>query len=99
MLGEGIETCLAAMQATALPAWAALSTSGLVRLRLPPGVRSIVILADNDASGAGQRAAYDAAQRWLAEGRSVRIAIPLEPGTDFADILLRDVRAAADVAA
>ena len=29
MVGEGIETCLAAMQATGHPAWAALSTTGL----------------------------------------------------------------------
>ena len=29
MLGEGIETCLAALQATGKPAWAALSTAGL----------------------------------------------------------------------
>jgi hypothetical protein len=29
MVGEGIETCLAAMLATGNPAWAALSTSGL----------------------------------------------------------------------
>ena len=29
MIGEGIETCLAAMQATGKAAWAALSTSGL----------------------------------------------------------------------
>ena len=36
MVGEGIETCLAAMQATGLPAWAALSTSGLWTLQLPP---------------------------------------------------------------
>ena len=53
LVGEGIETCLAAMQATAQPAWAALSTSGLIGLRLPPIVGSVVILADNDSSGAG----------------------------------------------
>ena len=35
MVGEGIETCLAAMQATGHPAWAALSTSGLRTLDLP----------------------------------------------------------------
>ena len=35
MVGEGIETCLAAMQATGHPAWAALSTSGLKALDLP----------------------------------------------------------------
>ena len=28
LVGEGVETCLAAMQASAQPAWAALSTSG-----------------------------------------------------------------------
>ena len=35
MVGEGIETCLAAMQATGHPAWAALSTSGLRALDIP----------------------------------------------------------------
>jgi phage/plasmid primase-like uncharacterized protein len=88
LIGEGIETCLAVMQATALPAWAALSTSGLVALVLPPVVRTVMIIADNDANGAGERAAWTAAQRWLAEGRRVRIALPPEPGTDFNDVLL-----------
>lgn len=88
MVGEGIETCLAAIQATALPAWAALSTSGLRALVLPPIVREIVILADNDANGAGERAARLTADRWLAEGRRVRIAMPPEPNADFNDALL-----------
>ena len=35
MVGEGIETCLSAMQAKGYPAWAALSTSGLRALDLP----------------------------------------------------------------
>jgi putative DNA primase/helicase len=38
MVGEGIETCLAAMRATRNPAWAALSTSGLRALELPRDV-------------------------------------------------------------
>jgi putative DNA primase/helicase len=87
-IGEGIETCLSAMQATGMPAWAALSTSGMIALALPPGVREIIILADNDASGAGERAARKAAARWLAEGRTVRIAMPQEPGADFNDVLM-----------
>jgi putative DNA primase/helicase len=89
MVAEGIETTMAAMQATAMPAWAALSTAGLVALLLPPIVRTVIVLADNDASGAGERAACIAAARWLAEGRRVRIAMPPEPGTDFADLLAR----------
>lgn len=87
LIGEGIETCLAAMQATAQPAWAALSTSGLVALALPPQVRTVIILADHDRNGAGERAARAAAARWLAEGQRVRIAMPPEPGTDMADVL------------
>ena len=88
LMGEGNETCMAALQATAMPTWAALSTAGMVALLLPPIVREIIILADYDANGAGERAAYAAADRWLAEGRRVRIAMPLEPDTDFNDVLL-----------
>lgn len=85
MVGEGIETCLAAMQATGRPAWAALSTSGMRRLLLPPHVKEVTLLADADAPG--EAAAKDAAERWVREGRRVRIARPPR-GKDFNDLLL-----------
>jgi hypothetical protein len=88
MVGEGIESCAAPMQATGIPAWAALSTSGLKSLILPPLVQHVIILADNDGSGAGQRAAQKAAHRWIAEGRRVQITMPLDTGTDMADVLV-----------
>jgi putative DNA primase/helicase len=88
IIAEGIESTIATMIATGLPGWSALSTSGLVTLVLPTAVRVIIIAADHDASGAGERAARTAAQRWLAEGRRVRIAMPPGPGTDMADVLL-----------
>ena len=56
MVGEGIETCLAAMQATGHPAWAALSTAGLRALDLPQDVRDVIVLADGDAARRGGRA-------------------------------------------
>ena len=98
MVAEGIETALSAMTATAMPAWAALSASGMKALILPSIVRTVIILADHDLSGAGEHAARTAAARWLAEGRRVRIAMPPVPGTDFNDVLidppeLRDVAA------
>ena len=82
---EGIETCLAAMQATGHPAWAALSTAGLRALDLPGDVRDAIVLADGDA--AGEAAARDCAWRWKREGRRVRIARPPQ-GTDFNDMLM-----------
>ncbi|MBD3838356.1 toprim domain-containing protein, partial [Brevundimonas sp.] len=90
-LSEGIETGLAAMTACPdLPVWATLSTSGLEQVELPPAARRVVILADNDASGAGLRAADAAARRLRAQGRDVAIAVPPEEGQDFNDLLLSD---------
>ena len=85
MVGEGIETCLAAMQATGSSAWAALSTSGLCALQLPADIRDVIVLADGDDPG--ESAALDAARRWKREGRTVRVARP-PPGMDFNDVLL-----------
>lgn len=85
-IGEGIETTLSVMQAGGLPGWAALSAGGIRSLVLPPEARMVVICADNDLNGVGQRAAHDAAERWLAEGRRVRIAVPSQPG-DFNDLI------------
>ena len=85
MIGEGIETCLAAMQATGKLAWAALSTSGLRALDLPEDVRDVIVLADGDE--AGEAAARDCAMRWNRQGRRVRIARPPQ-GSDFNDLLL-----------
>ncbi|MBL8565292.1 MAG: toprim domain-containing protein [Hyphomicrobiaceae bacterium] len=85
MIGEGIETCLAAMQATGHGAWSSLSTSGLRTLDLPPVVQDIIVLADGDAPG--EAAALAAAARLRHEGRRVRIARPPQ-GADFNDVLL-----------
>jgi len=85
MIGEGIETCLAAMQATGHPAWAALSTSGLRALNLPKSVRDVIVLADGDDPG--EAAARNCALRWKRDGRRVRIARPPK-GMDFNDMLV-----------
>jgi len=88
LVGEGIETCLSVMQQTRLPAWAALSTSGLKALELPAIVREVIVLADGDESG--EAAAVAAGGRWRRQGLSVRISRP-PPGMDFNDVLLAKV--------
>ncbi|MDA8250526.1 MAG: toprim domain-containing protein, partial [Rhodospirillales bacterium] len=93
VIGEGIETSASAGRLLGLPAWAAISAgnlgSGLV---LPADVRSVIVAADADEPG--ERAAREAALRWSAEGRTVRIARPDHAGQDFNDVL----RARAEVA-
>jgi hypothetical protein len=89
VVGEGIESTLSAMRASGLLGWAALSTAGLRTLILPPLpiAAEVVIAADHDRHGQRQGAAYAAADRWLAEGRRVRIALPPRPDTDFNDLI------------
>ena len=87
VIGEGIETTLSVMQACALPGWAALSANGIKSLVLPSEASLVLICADNDCNGTGERAANDAGARFLREGRRVRIAMPPSSGTDFNDVL------------
>ena len=90
-LSEGIETGLAVMAACpGLPVWAALSTSGMEQVQLPPEARHVLILADNDPSGAGLRAAETLLRRLKGDGRRAAIVLPPEPGDDFNDMLRRD---------
>ena len=84
VLSEGIETSLSVQQATGLPVWATLSTSGLRSIILPPEVETVIIAADADEPG--EKAAQEAARRFIAEGRKVKIARPPQ-GMDFNDLL------------
>jgi putative DNA primase/helicase len=83
-LAEGVETGLSVMQATHLPVWATLGTSGLRSVVLPEQAREIIIACDGDTPGEG--AANDAALRFIREGRRARIARPAR-GRDFNDYL------------
>jgi putative DNA primase/helicase len=85
VIGEGIESTLAAMQISGgLPGIAALSAGGLAALR-PPAAAEYIIAADNDDAGRGAAAAL--AERLRYEGRRVRIALPAADGADWNDVL------------
>lgn len=87
VIAEGLETALSVFQATGMTVWAALSTSGIRGLILPPpGITPhVTIAADHDEPGID--AAHDAAERLSNEGYRVRLAIPSIPGADFNDLL------------
>jgi hypothetical protein len=91
LVGEGVESVLSAMQALGEGGYALLGTGGLKSVVLPEAYRDrrVIVAADNDRSGAGQKAAHAAARRLVEEQGflDVRIALPPRAGTDFNDFL------------
>jgi putative DNA primase/helicase len=87
-IGEGIETCLAGMQLGSGPAWSVIDAGGMTAFPVLDHVGRLTIMADNDVSGTGQRAAAACRDRWAAAGKAVRCVTPEQPGQDFNDVLL-----------
>jgi hypothetical protein len=72
-LAEGVETALAVMARGFRPVWACGSTVLMAKFPVLAGISSITFFADNDANGAGLKAAQEAQARWLAAGREARV--------------------------
>jgi hypothetical protein len=89
-VAEGLETALSAMQIEGIPVWAALSAVGVERVVLPAVAKHIMIFADRDEHGAGEKAAEKARARFEREGRTVTIKLPPEGHKDFNDVLRAD---------
>jgi Toprim domain/CHC2 zinc finger len=90
VIGEGIETCLAARQLGFRPCWALGSSGALKTFPLLSGIEALTILVDNDVAyrngrKAGQEASAECTQRWRAAGREVTLVLPKKPGADVAD--------------
>ena len=85
-LAEGLETALAAASIGLRPMWSAGSAAIMAKMAVVADIESITVLADNDANGAGERAARELAARWTEAGKSVRLWIPTSPG-DLNDAL------------
>ena len=86
LLGEGVETVLTVMEATGLPGWATLGTSGLINLELPDTVTEVVMLAENDG-GPNEKALGEIVPVLAERGVTVRIARPPEGVKDFNDLV------------
>lgn len=89
-LGEGLETCASAIAEGWWPVWATLSAGNMGSFPVLNGVEALTAFADNDESGAGQRAAEKVVRRWRAAGREARIVLPPEVGTDWNDVMRED---------
>jgi hypothetical protein len=87
LLGQGAETTLTAIEATGYPGWATIGTSGFVNIELPDTVQEIILLAENDESGANQKALDKVSPGLIERGIRVRLARPPEGVNDFNDLV------------
>jgi DNA primase len=93
-IAEGIETALSLLSGLLSgPAtvWAALSTSGIKALHLPPDPAKLIIATDGDAPG--REAGNVLASRASALGWKVSL-LPAPDGSDWNDVLQSGERAA-----
>lgn len=91
-IGEGIETALSIRELTDLgnmPVWSVLSANGIAAFPVLPGIESVWIAADNDASGTGHNAARSAGERLHAAGVETIILAPTQAGADLNDKVAR----------
>jgi AAA domain/Toprim domain len=88
VITEGVEDAAACLIACETFAAAGIgdNTANIV---LPTSVREVVIFADRDADGKGERIAYKLAERLHGEGRRVLIALAPEPYKDANELLIK----------
>jgi len=87
VIGEGLETSLAARQLGFGPVWA-LGSCGAIRDFAPvAGVDALIILGENDDSGANRRAAAECGRKWTP--RDVGLFDPPAEFKDVNDMLMQ----------
>ena len=86
-VAEGIETAISCFQLFGIPTWSAISAYGMETFVPPAGIKKIVVFADNDASYAGQAAAYSLAKRLYTSDNIIEVLVPDIMG-DFNDVLI-----------
>jgi putative DNA primase/helicase len=97
VIGEGIETCLAAARAGLTPVWSTISAGNMAGFPVLPGIEGLTILVDHDKPNphTGKRAGTEAARtlvrRYVAAGfdpeRDMEIVFPGKEGLDAADLI------------
>jgi phage/plasmid primase-like uncharacterized protein len=88
-IGEGIETTLSIRHLHSLekmPVWSVLNAGGISTFPALPGIETVWIAADNDASGTGQKAARAAAERLIAAGIETIVLEPSRLGADLNEV-------------
>jgi hypothetical protein len=91
-IATGYETALSLLEMGDAPVWSTGSDAIMRLLPVIDSVKQLLIGADNDAKGPGERGASERAARelrarWLAAGRKAQFFMPPGFKTDFNDVL------------
>lgn len=89
VVGEGLETALAAMQLGFKPTWSLGSCGAIGRFPLIDGIERLSLLGEADTANAD--AVELCAQRWQEAGRRVHIVMPDDGYSDLNDELMAKV--------
>lgn len=88
-IAEGIETAIAAHELFDMPVWSCISASLMESVKIPEGVKRVIVFSDNDRNYTGQAAAYKLANRLvLREKLECDVMIPADHG-DWLDEYLK----------
>ncbi|WP_171069993.1 DUF7146 domain-containing protein [Methylobacterium terricola] len=87
VIGEGIETGIAARQLGIKPVWALGSVGAISTFPVLPGIGCLTVLGETDAKGANAAAIQSCGLRWVEAGRAVEIVRP-RTGGDMNDIIM-----------
>jgi hypothetical protein len=68
------------------PAWSVIDAGGVAKFPVLFGIERLTVIVDNDANGAGQKAAAESKERWEAAGQRVRTVMPPTIGEDLNDV-------------
>jgi putative DNA primase/helicase len=88
-IAEGIETALSAAKLFEVPTWSVIAANGIRGFEPPLECRRLIVFADHDHHGVGQRAAEELAKRLIIH---VEIRFPDQPGSDWNDVLRKSGR-------
>jgi putative DNA primase/helicase len=97
VVGEGVETCLAAALESLTPVWATISAGNLAAFPVLPGIEALTILVDHDKPNpktgkrAGRAAALELIRRYTEAGfdpkRDIKVIYPPTEGEDVNDLV------------
>ena len=85
IIGEGLETSLAARLAGFHPVWALGSASAIAAFPVLSGIEAVTVLGEVGDGGANHRAARACATRWIEGGREAFVVEP-QVGSDLNDV-------------